>query len=125
MSKRGKSRFSRISMTKRSGWQKFHPSDECDRRVVELGRSAEDGLNLFARDVATIDRLIMQVRKQGYAFNEGHLLPGVSAIAFPLFERAKTLAAVLAMMGRHERINPRDGAKMVAYLKRATRNFSP
>ena len=72
---------------------------------------AEDGLNLFARDPATIDRLFIQVRKQGYAFNEGHLMPGVSAIAFPLFDRAKTLVAVLAVMGRHERVNPRDGAQ--------------
>jgi len=30
---------------------------------------------------------------------------------------------VLAVMGRHEQVNPHDGAKMVAYLKKATRNF--
>lgn len=91
--------------------------------LIRKSIEAEDGLNLFARDLATIDRLMIQVREQGYAFNEGHLLPGVSAIAFPLFDRAKTLVAVLAVMGRHERINPRDGAEMVAYLKKATRNF--
>jgi len=28
-------------------------------------------------------------------------------------------------MGRHERVNPRDGAKMIAYLKKATKRFSP
>ena len=93
------------------------------RLLIRKSIEAEDGLNLFARDLATIDRLFIQVREQGYAFNEGHLLPGVSAIAFPLFDRAKTLVAVLAVMGRHERVNPRDGAKMVAYLKKATRNF--
>jgi hypothetical protein len=27
-------------------------------------------------------------------------------------------------MGRHELLNPRDGAEMIAYLKTATRNFS-
>jgi hypothetical protein len=42
--------------------------------LIRAAIKAEDGLNLFARDFATIDRLIMQVRKQGYAFNEGHLL---------------------------------------------------
>jgi DNA-binding IclR family transcriptional regulator len=91
--------------------------------LIRAAIRADDGLNLFARDLAAIDRLIEQVRKQGYAFNEGHLLPGVSAIAFPLFDRAKTLVAVLAVMGRHEQVNPRDGAEMIAYLKRATRNF--
>jgi DNA-binding IclR family transcriptional regulator len=78
---------------------------------------------LFARDFATITRLTTQVRKQGYAFNEGHLMPGVSAVAFPLIDRTKTLIAVLALMGRHEQVNPHDGAKMIAYLKEATRAF--
>ena len=31
--------------------------------------------------------------------------------------------AVLAVMGRYERINPRDGAKIIASLKKAARNF--
>jgi DNA-binding IclR family transcriptional regulator len=91
--------------------------------LIRSALKAKDGLNLFARDFATIDRLIKQVREQGYAYNEGHLMPGVSAAAFPLVDHAKTLVAVLAVMGRHERINPHDGANMIAYLKNATRNF--
>ena len=85
---------------------------------------ATDGLNLFARDYAAIDRLIMEVRQQGYAYNEGHLMPGVSAAAFPLIDRTATLVAVLAVMGRHERVNPREGVEMIAYLKNEIRNFS-
>jgi DNA-binding IclR family transcriptional regulator len=85
---------------------------------------ANQGLNLFARDLATIDRLIKQVRDQGYAYNEGHLMAGVSAAAFPLFDRTATLVAVLAVMGRQERVNPHDGAEMIAHLKQETRNFS-
>jgi DNA-binding IclR family transcriptional regulator len=91
--------------------------------LIRTAIKAKDGLNLFARDFASVDRLVAQVRKQGFAFNEGHLLPGVSAVAFPLFGRAQTLVAVLAVMGRHERVNPRDGAKMIAELKKATRTF--
>ena len=91
---------------------------------IRTALNAEDGLKLFARDLATIDRLIIQVRKQGYAFNEGHLMPGVSAAAFPLIDRTTTLVAVLTVMGRHERVNPRDGAEMIAYLKKATRTFA-
>jgi DNA-binding IclR family transcriptional regulator len=86
--------------------------------------NAERGLNLFARDLATIAQLIKQVREQGYAYNEGHLMPGVSAAAFPLFDRTATLVAILAVMGRQERVNPRAGAEMIAYLKKETRNFS-
>src|SRR5215472_12101350 len=92
-------------------------------RFIRTALKAKDGVNLFARDFATVDRLITQVRKQGYAFNEGHLMPGVSAAAFPLIDRTTTLVAVLAVMGRHERVNPRDGAEMIAYLKKATRNL--
>jgi len=91
---------------------------------IRAALKAGDNLNLFARDFSTIERLIMQVRKQGYAFNGGHLMPGVSAAAFPLIDRTTTLIAVLAVMGRHERINPRDGAEMIACLKKATRAFS-
>jgi DNA-binding IclR family transcriptional regulator len=85
---------------------------------------ANGGLKLFARDLATIDRLIEQVRDQGYAYNEGHLMAGVSATAFPLFDRTATLVAVIAVMGRQERVNPHDGAEMIAHLKKETRSFS-
>ncbi len=50
-------------------------------------------------------------------------MPGVSAAAFPLIDRTATLVAVLAVMGRHERVNPRNGAEMIAYLKKATKTF--
>lgn len=85
---------------------------------------AEEGFNIFARDSASIERLINQVREQGYAYNQGHLMPGVSALAFPLIDRVATLVAVMAVMGRHERLNPRDGAAMIAYLKDAAHAFS-
>jgi DNA-binding IclR family transcriptional regulator len=90
---------------------------------IKTALKANDGLNLFARDRAGINRLMHEVRQQGYAFNEGHLMPGVSAAAFPLIDRAQTLIAVLAVMGRHERINPRAGATMLTHLREATRNF--
>jgi DNA-binding IclR family transcriptional regulator len=92
--------------------------------LIRSALKAKDGANLFARDLASINRMITQVSKQGYAFNEGHLMPGVSAAAFPLVDRMTTLVAVLAVMGRHERVNPRDGAKIIDYLKKAVRSFS-
>jgi DNA-binding IclR family transcriptional regulator len=91
--------------------------------LIKAAIKADDGSKLFSRDFATINRLIKQVRAQGYAFNEGHLMPGVSAIGFPLMDRTNALVAVLAVMGPHERVNPRDGSKMLAGLKKATINF--
>ena len=77
-----------------------------------------------ARVLAGGTDLIVQVREQGYSYNDGHLMPGVSAIALPLFDGTTKLVAVLAAMGRPERVNPRDGADMIACLKGETRNFS-
>ncbi len=92
--------------------------------LIKAELAAGNRLNLFARDLASVDRLIAEVRKNGYAFNAGHLMPGVSAAAFPLIDRTKTLVAMLAVMGRHERIHPQDGAAIIARLKKATRDFS-
>ena len=91
--------------------------------IIKAELKADAPVDLFARDLAGVDRLTTQVRKQGYAFNEGHLLPGVSAVAFPLMDRTKSLIAVLAVMGRDERVNPREGSEMIAHLRKATRNF--
>jgi DNA-binding IclR family transcriptional regulator len=68
------------------------------------------GFKVFSRDAAAIERLISKVREQRYAYNKGYLMPGVSALAFPLFDRAATLFAVMAVMGRDEHLNPRDDA---------------
>lgn len=91
--------------------------------LIDAALRANDGLDLFARDSAGIARLIEGVRKQGYAYNEGHLLQGVSAAAFPLIDRTSSLVAVLAVMGRQERLGTRDGDKIIAGLLKATRGF--
>jgi DNA-binding IclR family transcriptional regulator len=93
------------------------------RPFVRAGLKADGDLNLFARNQASIDRLITKVRESGYAFNEGHLMPGISAAAFPLVDRTTTLVAMLAVVGRHERVNPHDGAEMIAYLRKTTAGF--
>jgi DNA-binding IclR family transcriptional regulator len=100
----------------------FLPS-HITRPFIRSAVKADKGLNLFARDKAGIDRLIAEVRERGYAFNQGHLMPGISAVAFPLIDCTTTLVAVLAVMGRHERVNPQDGAEMIAYLKKTTIRF--
>lgn len=92
--------------------------------LIAAALTSDDGHNAFARDVGAIERLIAQVRNQHYAYNEGHLMPGVSALAFPLIDRAGTLVAVMAIMGREERLKPPRSAKIIADLKQAAQNFS-
>jgi len=91
--------------------------------LIKSALKAKNASNLFARDMAGIGKLLAQVRKQGYAFNDGHLLPEVSAVAFPLLDRSKALVAVLAAMGTRERMNPTDGAEMIGEFMTATRSF--
>ena len=85
---------------------------------------AGGGLNVFTRDSTEIERLIEQVREQGYAYNGGHLMPSVSALAFPLIDRAGTLVAVMAVMGSDERLSPEHGAETIARFKEAASGFS-
>ena len=92
-------------------------------RLITAALTSND-YNAFARDSGTIERLIAQVRDQHYAYNKGHLMPGVSALAFPLIDRAGTLVAVMAIMGREERLGPPASAQIIADLKQAAQNFS-
>ena len=92
--------------------------------LITASLFSNEPYNVFARDAASIERLITQVREHGYAYNQGHLMPGVSALAFPLLDRATNLIAVMAVMGRDERLKPPEGAAMIAYLKQAAQNFS-
>lgn len=90
---------------------------------IATALKAEEGYSVFAHDSAAIEQLITQVRDQGYAYNHGHLMPNVSALAFPLIDRAAALVAVMAVMGRHERLNPHDSAEMISYFKEAASSF--
>lgn len=85
---------------------------------------ASQEANVFARTHTAIEKLIKKVHKQNYAYNRGHLMPGVSALAFPLFDRTKTLFSVLAVMGRDERLNSRTGVRTRAFLLEAIRRFN-
>ncbi len=92
--------------------------------LISAALKTFDGSNLFARDRDGIEQLIQQVRAQGYAYNQGHLMQGVSAAAFPLIDRSSTLVAVMAVMGRDEQLNLRDGAQTISQLKEAASSFS-
>jgi len=92
--------------------------------LITAALKSNDNYNPFARDTASIERLVAQVHDEGYAYNEGHLMPGVSALAFPLIDRAGTLVAVMAVMGREDRLKPSGSAEIIAELKAAARKFS-
>ncbi|MBN8964676.1 MAG: IclR family transcriptional regulator [Rhizobiales bacterium] len=79
---------------------------------------------VLARTPAAFEKLVKKVREQGFGYNKGHLMPGVSALAFPLFDRTGTLFSVMAVMGRDEKLNPRTGASTRAFLMDVIRRFN-
>ncbi len=92
--------------------------------LIAEALKARDCSNLFARNRAELRHLLNAVRAQGYAYNHGHLMRGVSAAAFPLLERSSKLVGVMAAMGRDDRINLDSGAATIARLMEAARNFN-
>jgi DNA-binding IclR family transcriptional regulator len=72
--------------------------------------------NLIVSDERELAQLLAMVRGQGYAINSGHLLPDIIALAAPLFDRSGSLAAVLAVIGRENRIDPRSDRRVLNAL---------
>lgn len=93
-------------------------------RLIEESFRSSAHRDLLARDFCSLEKLLAETRDRGFAYNEGHLMPGVSAAAFPLFDRANALLGVLAVMGRYERIKSSEREGIVAFLKHATERFN-
>jgi DNA-binding IclR family transcriptional regulator len=74
-------------------------------------------------DDASVELFHAKVRREGYAYNDGRLMPGVGAIAVPLFEPTGALLAVVAAIGPCERIAPDVRPELVAGMKRAADAF--
>jgi DNA-binding IclR family transcriptional regulator len=93
-------------------------------RLIAAAFKEPDRKKLFAQNRESLERLIRQVREQGFAYNEGHLMQGVNAAAFPLIDRSSSLIAVMAVMGRDEKLNLADGKHLISRLKSAAKSFS-
>jgi DNA-binding IclR family transcriptional regulator len=93
------------------------------QRLIEEAFESPAHEDLLARDFPALEASLVQVRERGFAYNEGHLMPGVSAAAFALFDRATTLLGVLAVMGRQEQIKPETGG-VVGFLKQEIARFN-
>ncbi len=93
-------------------------------RLINASLRSPEKHDLLAHTLSELDKLLPDVRARGFAYNEGHLMPSVSAAAFPLFDRTGALLAVLAVMGTQERISPNDNSDVVRLLKEETGRFN-
>jgi len=77
--------------------------------------------NPIVKNMKELDELLAGVRQQGYALNSGHLLPDIIALAAPTFDLTGSFTAVLGVIGREDRIDPRSDDKVLKALLSVTR----
>ncbi len=80
--------------------------------------SKKTTFNPIVKTLAGLERLSPMVKKRGYVHNKGHLLPGVSALAAPVFGRAGQLIGVFSIIGQSTRIDPSSNKGVLAELLR-------
>src|SRR5579862_6379478 len=68
--------------------------------------------------------VIAQTRKRGIAIIAGDLVPGVTALAAPIFDHRGRIVASMALLGSPEQLNARAQTKAVAALKQLAATIS-
>jgi DNA-binding IclR family transcriptional regulator len=74
-------------------------------------------------DRAAFDRELARFRRQGYGITRGQRVPGLTAIAVPIFDIRDEVRYSLALTGPSVRIDPRD-AELVDIMVGAGRDIS-
>jgi DNA-binding IclR family transcriptional regulator len=85
-----------------------------DARVARIGIKSE----------ADIDRAVAQVRRRRLGVTRGDFLPGLSAVAAPIFDSQGRLVASLAMLGIQGRLENLEPSSPVAQLKKTAETVS-
>lgn len=89
----------------------------------ELAQAAQaQRMSLTGRD--PIDRLRKRVRSQGCAIICGTLLPGISAVAAPVFDYNGHLCAVLTALGASGGFDARPNGRIVSLVMQEASNIS-
>jgi DNA-binding IclR family transcriptional regulator len=95
---------------------RFHTSALIEKELSDRLES-----NPIVKSVKELEGLLASVRQQGYALNSGHLLPDIIALAAPTFDLTGSLTAVLGVIGREDRIDPRSDDRVLEALLSVTR----
>ena len=104
--------FSPSSVTKTLLTEEFAKRPR--RRAAPVGRPTR----------ADFEAELARVRVQGYAVSAGELLPGVNAIAAPLFDYRGRLAAAIGVVGHEQNISIEPAAAVITELQEAAGRIS-
>ena len=79
-----------------------HCSDEEREFTLGLLRARDDEAGVLARDTRRVNRVLAETRRRGYGLNQGEWASesAVTAIAFPIFDGPRALAAINLVLMR-------------------------
>jgi DNA-binding IclR family transcriptional regulator len=92
------------------------------RRAMEFNATRESALSGF--DISDIYQQIEETRAQGYAFNGGRIVSGMSAVAVAVLGKDDMPAATLSVAAIAERMNPERRPSIVSMLQREAESIS-
>lgn len=93
---------------------------QVDREMAADPKTALLGI----KSAADIDRIVAQVRRRRLGVTRGDFLPGLSAVAAPIFDSQGRLVAAMAMLGVPGRFDNPEPNSHVAQLKRTAETVS-
>jgi DNA-binding IclR family transcriptional regulator len=74
-------------------------------------------LNKFSGEIEEFQKKNDFIKKNGYSFVDGTIVPGISAIASPIFDRSSKLVAALTVVGLENSLDTSKDSKAVHILK--------
>jgi DNA-binding IclR family transcriptional regulator len=96
-----------------------------DAAVRDIVRRNSRRLTAFPTySVDTLLTLVDQTRRQGYAFNDGRILRGMSGIALPILGARQQPLAAISIAAINDRMNPGRRAELVSWITDETQRLS-
>jgi DNA-binding IclR family transcriptional regulator len=93
-------------------------------RLIEAERRAARRAAAAPADAAAVQRLLDQTRDAGLAAVRGDLVPGVAALAAPIFDHKGRIAAVIGALGRTEELDIAFDGPVAQRLRRTAAEIS-
>jgi DNA-binding IclR family transcriptional regulator len=94
------------------------PPSTTQTLVDQEFEAKKPALNSIVKTSAALVRLTEAIRDRGFFHNKGHLLPGISALAAPVWGRAGQFVGVFSIIGQSNQIDPTRNAALLAELLR-------
>jgi DNA-binding IclR family transcriptional regulator len=96
----------------------YLPDDEIKQINAANAKALARYPGFAARDLRT---LIAETRSNGYSFNDGRIVPGMSAVGVPIFGHRSRPVAALSCAAISERMEPERRATIVTVLQEQAR----